>query len=84
MREVNQARRLLPTYAREERLQREQRLKDLGLWTKANEARSKSYHNKSDIELYSRLESNMNYQQIKLREGATQSQANVREQERLG
>ena len=35
MGEIEQQRRLLPQYAREERLRREQRLKELGFWTKA-------------------------------------------------
>lgn len=57
---IENAKRLIPKYAREEREKFRQRLVDLGLETAALKARNTSLHKKSDKELYLRLEQNMN------------------------
>lgn len=50
--EVLNAKRLIAKYARADRLAWEQNLKDKGLWTKAQEQRSKKLAIKSDFDLY--------------------------------
>ena len=56
MKEVINAKRLLPQFAQEEREEFENRLKEKGLWTKAQEKRSKSLRNKNNQDLYKQLE----------------------------
>ena len=50
--EVDNAKRLIDKYAREERQAWEQNLKQKGLWTQAQERRSKRLKNKNEHELY--------------------------------
>ena len=54
------SKRLIAKYARAERLAWEQNLKEKGLWTQAQEKRSKKLANKTDFDLYQRLEANFN------------------------
>ena len=49
---------MIAKYAREERLAWERNLKEKGLWTQAQERRSKRLSNKDDSELYAQLEYN--------------------------
>ena len=56
--DINNAKRLIAKYAREEQLAWEQNLKDKGLWTQAQEERKQKMSNKHDFELYAKLESN--------------------------
>ena len=57
---VLNSKRLIAKYARAERLAWEQNLKEKGLWTQAQEKRSKKLANKTDFDLYQRLEANFN------------------------
>ena len=56
--EINNSKRLIAKYAREERLDFERNLKEKGLWTQAQERRSLRQPRRSDYELYERLENN--------------------------
>ena len=57
--EINNAKRLIAKYAREERLAWEQNLKDKGLWTQAQELRSQKKAAKDDSLLYQQLENSI-------------------------
>ena len=57
--EIKNAKRLIAKYAREERQNWEQNLKDKGLWTQAQEYQSQKRGIKDDYELYARLESSI-------------------------
>ena len=59
MMDIHNSKRLIAKYAREERLTWEQNLKDKGLWTQAQEERSKKVERNDEMELYRRLESNL-------------------------
>lgn len=59
MLEIENAKRLIPKYAREEREKFHQRLQELGIETKAIKQRALTLNNRPDAELYSRLEKNM-------------------------
>ena len=56
--EIQNSKRLIAKYAREERLAWERNLKEKGLWTQAQERKSKRLSNKDDTELYAQLEYN--------------------------
>lgn len=56
--DIDNAKRLIAKYAREEQLVWEQNLKDKGLWTQAQEERKQKMSNKNDFDLYAKLESN--------------------------
>lgn len=58
--EVLNAKRLIAKYARAERIAWEQNLKEKGLWTQAQERRSKKLGNKTDYDLYQKLEAGFN------------------------
>ena len=55
---VLNAKRLLANFAREEKLNWEKKLKEKGLWTEAQEQRAQKLGNKTDFDLYARLETN--------------------------
>ncbi len=59
MTQIQNAKRLIPKYAREEKEKFRQRLIELGLETAAIKAKNQSLHNKCDQELYLKLEQNM-------------------------
>ena len=58
MTSIDNSKRLIAKYAREERLAWEQNLKDKGLWTQAQEERSVRLSKKSEFDLYQKLEDN--------------------------
>jgi hypothetical protein len=63
---INNSKRLIPKYAREEREQFRARLEELGLTTAAQKQRQSALTNKNALELFDRLEQNLNRHTSKL------------------
>ena len=57
---INNAKRIIPKYAREEREQFRARLEELGLTTAAQKQRQTALSNKNAMEWFDRLEQNLN------------------------
>lgn len=60
MTDIQNSKRLIPKYAREEREKFRQRMQELGFETAADRKKAENLANQSKHELYSRLEQNMN------------------------
>lgn len=55
---IQNAKRLISKYAREEQDAWKKNLKDKGLWTKAQEEKTQKFAGRTDFDLYQRLEAN--------------------------